>query len=120
MSRETDAAVATEVMGWPTIGGADMHGLNGYVYEGTAYKIWPTELFCPSTSIADAWMVVEQLTESSGRDMMVRVDVQTGCACNVRVLFDGKHGFEVERTAHADTAPEAICLAALEAVRSEP
>jgi hypothetical protein len=66
-----------------------------------------------STSIADAWLVVEKLV-GRGRVFIVKGDgLRTGNNPKWTVLCDG-----VERV-DADTAPLAICLAALKAVEGK-
>lgn len=63
-------------------------------------NMWP---WSPSTDIADAWMVVEWLKAQ-------------GCHLELRWVHDWTCVLIGERSASADTAPMAICLAALKSI----
>ncbi len=92
--RELDALVAEKVMGW----NCDI---------GSSSFDMPTgKLPNFSTSISDAWLVVDAMR----CDFMLRQMMGHGWECIFK-LPDLKIG-----QADADTAPEAICRAALEAV----
>jgi hypothetical protein len=130
--RDLDALVAEKVMGWkiyepytraersvsyPHV--TDHAGEQGYdfllwVDENKNGKRWR-----PSTSISDAWKVVECIRKKipevgsvslfgSGKDWHVEIDSNDG-----RFLQNGP---TIEVYAQAETAPHAICLAALKAV----
>lgn len=130
--RELDALVAEHVMGWKRVDvPKDYDGQNagvtllpatpssiGWDPKG-AYALWH---FCPyySTDIAAAWLVVEKLV-NEGKVFIVKGDgLRTGdYPLKWTVLCDNQ-----PRT-DANTAPLAICLAALKAVsyqldRKEP
>ena len=97
--RELDALVAEKVMGWTAIKG-DLGSMpDGRIYVEVPYY---------STAIAAAWGVVEKC----------KYEVWIRClhgSCEVRVV---DCGHEITRV-DADTAPLAICLAALKAVGYE-
>lgn len=122
MSCEVDARVAVEVMGWKEIHGpGDISG--GYawfrrmenqrgVYVTANYETRCTSsLWSPSTSIADAWLVVEKLRRDGWR-----IQIMVGYPDKDDCLLANNH-----RTisGQGDTAPEAICLAALKAVGAD-
>jgi hypothetical protein len=112
--RELDALIAENVFGWlvnrsdnhwHTVGetGRERHILIGRdccadKYDGGA--------FCPSANIADAWRVVEKLRG----DFHMHRTPGNGYACEF-----APREF-LRSVAYADTAPHAICLAALKAV----
>jgi hypothetical protein len=110
MNRQLDALVAEHVMGWKK-----SNHLGSVIYEGKvwAYDMSPddasesyvNEEHLPrfSTSIADAWLVVEKMAERSS-------DWSVCEGITAAFLTDEWHDVT------ADTAPEAICLAALKAV----
>jgi hypothetical protein len=103
--REIDRLVAEKVMGWEP---EEIEGsvyLSGYVlYKREEPPHIPDYQFKPSTNIQDAWLVVEkfpclQLTKLAENRYTCR--------------------FYLGDTAYAETAPLAICLAALKSVRVE-
>ena len=116
--REMDAAVAEKVMGWTLVEGS--YSLCCRTPEDYKFVIWvdserhhhrPNNMgnFNPSTDIAAAWEVVEKI----GKDGEMLFD-----------LIQHKDKWEVFiavplmiHLSEAPTAPEAICLAALEAVK---
>lgn len=115
--RELDALVAEKVMGWRD---ARLHR-NGptdpcewEAWQGIPPEPehgWRTALPHYSTSIADAWQVVEWLAEH--HDGFVSV--------GVRSVDWGESGDYYDHFAHTtsgESAPHAICLAALAAVGS--
>ena len=107
MSRELDARVAVEVMGW------ERHGVFWMVprvpdEDPRSYSGVRLEHFQPSTSIADAWLVVEKLL-ADGWHPTIEHDEETE---QWYVSF----GEAAVMFATAATAPEAICLAALAAL----
>lgn len=129
--RELDAVVAEKVMGWKrVVVPKDYDGLNagvtllpttstdvGWAPKG-AYQLWH---FCPSYSfdIRAAWLIVEKLRE---RKEIYQVDCAWLRGANGYpdiyrsvVVMDGLRSV----TADANTAPLAICLAALKAVDVE-
>lgn len=101
-----DHAIATEVMGWPArskspLSGIVIHSVPGDTYRETGGSEYSA--FDPSTDMAHAWEVVEKIGD-----------------LNLEHLPSGKwladfRGFAAE----ADTAPLAICRAALMALKPE-
>ena len=70
-----------------------------------------------TTSIADAWLVVEKMLDTPGRNGdHHEVVIDVGVASTVAVI-DMMEEWEVRVT--ADTAPLAICLAALKAMEDK-
>lgn len=110
--RELDALVAERVMGWTKT-----------IVDNYPWQILPpdaTELkakSCPhySTDIAAAWQVVEKLRQD--RLYIEIVSEAEYFRCEVNHYTPAAYQFKTEQ--HADTAPLAICLAALEAVRTD-
>lgn len=110
MTRELDALVAEKVMGF------DKHIVSKV--DGLPYADVPHY----STSIADAWMVVEKMCQMADSG---ELDYEHG---NFHIEYRGhwqdgevwSAGFKYYDAtsiwATADTAPEVICLAALKAV----
>jgi hypothetical protein len=127
---EMDRAVAELVMRWhyrevELAGGIDIFGdwrepgvSRGFVKS--ADKFFP-RAFHPSTNIAHAWEVVEKIagTVRGGRDVEVVVEAmgpQHGTMARVHLVDDEARGATEIAAASADTAPLAICRAALMAV----
>lgn len=116
--RELDAQIAVEVMGWkpwrsPAAKTADPDcWLTGNT-ESPTHAMWGWK---PSVDMSDAWRAVEKLiADWSGR---LRVTVETsgkGATCDIVALTGhGRQG-----RADSDSAPLAICLAAIRASGSE-
>lgn len=120
---ELDALLAEKVMGW-VLADVGPYKDSGWNYpDGTWTEYWTTEKasrecpgFSPSEDIACAWEVVEKLisqdhyvsvfsSEWSGPDR----PKAPGWACQV----------SSDDTSLADSAPHAICLAALKTVTSD-
>lgn len=109
--RKLDALVAEKVMGWRmvtyTAGGEQVTELAPP--DGDLHRAgrWPNY----STEIEDAWLVVEKLRPRIWRRMAIDI---TAHQCQMGFTLDhedGPHG-----SAIADTAPLAICRAALAAL----
>lgn len=109
--KELDALIAEKVMGWR------MELWSSYSELLPANKVWVgdddnyryVENFKPSTNISDAWHVVEWLEKNIGG-----ISLESHCderRYSFRV-FNGTHWI----VARAETAPLAICLAALKCV----
>lgn len=103
--RELDALIAEKVM-----------GLRVVPHAGDFIVIYPTEEWDPlpwySSEIADAWEVVEKITAG---DRAMSLIFERGIWCC-------KANMEFEPTGHehvAETAPLAICLAALKSIGVE-
>lgn len=119
--KELNALVAKEVMGWTTrekyVHGPLMHGGSMMLlYKGDGIpregKTWSVEGFSPSTDITAAWEVVEK-DDGWGHDWRLEriMGSSKSWSCRARRVDDGKEFY-----AMAETAPHAICLAALQAV----
>ena len=127
--QKLDALVAEKVMGWAIThrghrvmpgpggihGGREMRGFTGSVDART----WISQV-CPdySTDISAAWEVVEKLKERHGVTLSGGPNDEGGCegwVCSVKA-FGYRRFQDQEWNAHADTAPLAICKAALQAV----
>ena len=68
-----------------------------------------------STQIADAWLVVEKLGKLTGKDVLVEHCADGERLCTLGWHYRGIWMKDIQEK--ADTAPLAICLAALEAVK---
>lgn len=118
---ELDRLVAERVMGW-WIGDCEAHFLVESVESFPAYlrgsKKWDardrvyrspahnSEFWSPSTSIADAWEVVEKMDTGNSFQLSTR-------------FTDWWASFTISTNVSASTAPLAICRAALLAVLSQ-
>jgi len=106
--RELDAKVARFVMGWTKATlSDDVAGPEAYWCAG-GKAMCLVDSFTPSTSIAAAWEVVVRLAE---RGIFLRIEPGKDL-CAVRT-WDGVIYED------ANTAPLAICLAALKAISNE-
>lgn len=114
--RELDALIAEKVMDWnwvnvfsnalmivPPIGDKLRH-THKYVDKGI-----PDNMPHYSTNIADAWRVVEKLQEN---DWEVIIETRSN---ETEVKAKGRMGGWIDMYGIAETAPLAICLAALKA-----
>jgi len=118
-----DAEVAEKIMGWPKLEIGQMEPLAGYwdryYYIEVRYEDsrgdWPSKKWSPSTDIKDAFDVVAKMKEREYEEFgvwWVHED-QPG---------DGWHawfGYNQKYKANGLTAAEAICNAALTALRSK-
>jgi hypothetical protein len=112
-----DALIAEKVMGWHLDeDGSSAQQPDGTGGDGYCRRLGPgSGDFSPSTNIASAWEVVEKLTAIP----RPYFEVTTAGAYSERPGFLA--AFDLDRpmkrvTATAETAPHAICLAALRAV----
>jgi hypothetical protein len=106
--RELDALVAEKVMGW-ALTSKDTRDLQGWPPPGNTTPIDVPEY---STDIAAAWEVVEKLDKYY---FQVNREIKNMDSMEYTVVIPGI--FNKERiTVSANTAPHAICLAALKAV----
>ena len=133
--RELDALIAEKVMGWRRMSWKDYHAYMNFMgtdeREEFTYawhdadgnmtefhandKLYyddPTPPWAPSEEIADAWLVVEQLGKS--------FDVSRCRKFQEIEAWFWEASFHNGPDAQADTAPLAICLAALKAVKDKP
>lgn len=120
--RELDALIAEKVMGWK-IKYNDYGAAPRWVDSKGDFTCWdnsfntePAEFFKPSTSIEHAWQVVKKIQAlSNGHDWFTLNNA------NGRWQATFKTGAYYEPIDHvnADTAPHAICLAALKAMEGK-
>lgn len=123
MSRDIDRRVAVEVMGmeWPDFTPIyERLKANGTISCSYDEFFDMQDAFNPSESIADAWLVVEKMTKENGISLGKAGDNWECCISTSEGRFLQTGGVDVFAT--ADTAPMAICLAALKAVegKNEP
>lgn len=121
--RELDALIAEKVMGLTRHDESYVTESIGKVLrfvwrDGCGDCVYSGDMFLPhySTNIADAWGVVERLVSTPGPNgdhHSVRVDYSGDAV----VVIDENEDWQV--SAIAETAPLAICLAALKAVSQE-
>jgi hypothetical protein len=115
---ELDALVAETVMGWPLFRGPS-NVLPCVEHDGNGLRVYGpgADVFCPSTSIAAAWLVVEKMAAEKrwmgmygpGKPAPKRTEL-------VRQVWLVR--FVDDELTAADTAPLAICRAALKSVRA--
>lgn len=103
--RELDALVAEKVMGWQIFGDEGVHPRHKDLFDKTPHWSMLREYPCYSEKIAAAWEVVGKINDCLHLK-------EHGVKGVWEVFFCGYHGSIVS----ADTAPEAICKAALLAV----
>lgn len=128
--RELSIDVAREIMGWFTIQSKDSREWNpnlpALIVEGDQpYKVGRTEInkfplsvpWSPSTSIADAWDVVEKMSQMGSEFELQSAYIQFSHIQGWRAEFQSVELLESWGDALAPTAPEAICRAALAYVR---
>lgn len=108
--RELDAEIAMRVMGWDSLKTTDLEGLVGMspeMLEPDAFSVY-VKVPHYSTSIADAWEVVEKMREHL--DITISANQNT-CEVRSRDFPD-----QIIACEQGDTIPHAICLASLKAV----
>ncbi len=111
MSRELDALVAEKVFRWHI----DTRGLSDlWLGDDGLVKAYG-DVWSPTTFISDAWLVVEEMRKR-GYETYVWVMPERFDPGKAHARFVGKE-FDRGVESIADTAPEAICRAALEAVK---
>ena len=111
--RELDALVAEQVMGWVCCGDARNFWHTGAEYRTLSETSYGS--FAPSTDIAAAWEVVAKMLETHTVDVNAipgESVIQWGVTMQ-KMPFAARYP---EHGACAKTAPEAICLCALQAV----
>lgn len=111
--REMDALVAEKVMGWTTRFAklCDYEPLR--VWSNGAVTYYDDDLPRFSTYIAAAWMVVEKFKADGAMFSLDFGNGKNGFSCYIRMNEKDKSGHSNEAFATADTAPLAICRAAL-------
>ena len=134
---ELDALVAEKVMGWKRLepdthhkfgfyGSDPQRNPEGTIFIGTQEEYgrlsvggsWLlTNQWSPSTSIADAWEVVEKMQSMNNqRDIHIECLLDKWSVSMCHFERDGESMEWGDWTIDANTAPHAICLAALKAV----
>lgn len=128
--RELDALVAEEVMGWIRTTGIDMSGtkeydpkriITGWTFavhlenQDTAVYFLDEHIPHYSTDITAAWEVWTKLPYP--KQLFQLAQNEYTCFCGGDMT---PGGVDYEWTATAETAPHAICLAALEAIGATP
>lgn len=122
--RELDALVAEKVMGWTQMTWAKYYSRipDGDYYKGrrertkhwhnpdSLEKMRRIDSWHPSTGLADAWEVQAKFPR-----VYVERDIAGEWSCEI---WDGDDLLVTRMS--ADTAPHAICLAALEAIENAP
>ena len=121
--RELDALIAEKVMGLTRHDESYVAEGVGKVLrfvwrDGCGTCVYSGDMFLPhySTNIADAWAVVEKLVNTPGPNGDHH-SVQVDYSGDAVVVIDENEDWQV--SAIAETAPLAICLAALKAVSQE-
>ena len=112
--REMDALVAEKVMGWRLDASCGYSTWMGGKADSRGMR-WTIDGWKPSADIAAAWGVVEKVREEF---RYVSVTAGNGWSCSAWDVEKAKRLREVH--AFADTAPLAICRAALLAVGVKP
>ena len=73
--------------------------------------------FNPLESIDDAWQVIQSLQDVDHLTLWARKDASGHASCSLALRTPhGEHIFIRDIDCHAETMPEAICLAALKSV----
>jgi hypothetical protein len=116
-SRELDAIVAEKVMGW-----SYTRFMNNVHRVSARHPVWQEFIVVPrySTDLAAAWQVVEKLA-TGYRNVLIEntAELLGKRRYWVDIKEHGDLGMIDIAKANADTAPLAICLAALKAVGVE-
>lgn len=117
--RELDALIAEKVMGWKVVPGQYKHIVppNAQLERSTFCEYVTSSLSVPamklptySTDIRAAWEIVEKLCPQEDEFQLKRFNKKE---------WDCNFSYFMETSCQADTAPHAICLAALKAVGYE-
>jgi hypothetical protein len=115
--RKIDRLVAEKVMGFETEGFEWSKGTMQFVYKDTGAALITKNIPYYSSNIADAWQVVEKL-----RSRYVYIDLTNNddlyCCELMEQDWENESRYFTYYT-DAETAPLAICLAALKAVGVE-
>jgi hypothetical protein len=116
--RELDALIAEQVMGWTKRSIPDEIVGPEWYWCSEAGPKQLVSSWRPSTEIHWAWMVVERLR---GQHCCTKLYSDHGYVweCTLIKEFDDPHAGEQPLFGQAETAPLAICLAALKAVGVE-
>jgi len=105
--REIDRLIAERVMGWTNL---SMIGNRfGTTPEGKTHRIVPQY----STDVSAAWEVVEKLRQSGYQGGINWAISELGYEC---AFVEALHSPDERQTSRAETAPLAICLAALKVI----
>lgn len=117
MSREIDERIAREVFGFEVIETDECNGTDNFWLKGQvdAFMGHPRELPHYSTDIKDAWEVVIKFWKEGS--FKINLD-SLGIACSI-YKGRGLNRSEQYQGGHISSAPMAICLAALNAVKEK-
>lgn len=107
--REIDRLIAGLVMGWETEEFRNIGITRAYTEDET---ITIPDDFCPSENIKDAWVVVDKL-----KIQIIPQSEDAPSDCKYLALYEEKPYEDIE--VFNESAPLAICLAALKAVGVE-
>jgi hypothetical protein len=116
---EVDARIAVEVMGWTKLPGDWREPI--WVppgYPDCIDSIASSD-FCPSTSIADAWQVVEKMRSLGFGCHITAVSDLSRTRHFWAVDFNNPHAGQGGHEHDTESAPLAICLAALASVKGD-
>ena len=106
---DIDKQIAEKVMGWSVV---EVPDDGSYIIKENNFR-YPQYPFDPSTNISRAWLVVEKMREL-GYSINIEAQQKGKWRCNI-ILIGNEWTTRIE-TADEDTAPMAICLAALQAL----
>jgi hypothetical protein len=113
-SRELDAIVAEKVMGW-----SSTRFMNNVHRVSARHPVWQEFIVVPrySTDLAAAWQVVDVLLKRNPMQD-IHLEHMIGTGWGVSCCYSEEHG-GWDGWVYGETAPLAICLAALKSVGFE-
>jgi hypothetical protein len=115
LGRKLDALVAEKVMGFRALGNAtSLHPDMPALIDLNGTEVYPSQIKNYSTSIADAWEVVDKIRGPKMAMCLITSWDRSNDSMDwlAKVEFWGTSRFEF---ATSSSAPHAICLAALKA-----
>lgn len=114
--RKIDSLVAEKVMGWRL---DETNFIDYWVgeHDGRGGDWAIAHMWKPTTNIQDAWEVVKKLNEKFTVD--IRDTLNDGAECYLYEFHEETESLFLYTAADGETAPLAICLAALKAVGVE-
>jgi hypothetical protein len=107
MSREIDCLVAENVMGWKL---KTMEHCEAWIDNQNGWVL--KQMWKPSTNIQDAWLVLEKICKDNDWRCIMDVNGKN----YTEVSFKSQMGGWRDGFSEKETAPLAICSAALDAV----
>ena len=119
MNRELDALVAEKVMGWTLVTDI-VKNCSGQWFDSNGGGTRSEHGWHPDTSISDAWLVVEEMRKRGFGVNIVSPNVDTTSQPRPTdwiVWVEREDGVSSVASWRCDSAPEALCRAALEAVK---